>query len=837
MESWLKKLLALVALMVVLAGSAVAYLLLTFDPNTYKANLTDWVQQEKQRTLQLNGPIKLAFWPRLQVHLQDVTLSDFQKPEEFAHFDDLNLAVQVMPLLKGQLRVEQVSMEGARLRYVRDAKGRSNIDDLLVASEPSEASGSKDVVFDIAGVTLSNAQIELDDAQTGVQGHVALTSFQSGRLAAGLATDMDVQTTVQLKQPQEATVTLNGSLQLTPDLAQKRFTAKALKMAVTVQRNAQANGLSALNVSSTLQADDAMWDGLKQAAQANGLTIEAEGVLGSGAQAMQLQALSLTAEQLAFDPATQLLKLNDLETKLSAKQGDQTSKLSLQWPNLSVEGDRLTGSALQAHVEVAGKVSLTSDIKSGPPSGSFDAITLPGLVASFKVEMPGAKGSRDISGQIKTLLKIQPKAMAGSLNELQLQASVQEPSLQPLTIQASGALVAASAQAMNWRSNGAINGNDFSTQGDVALGKGKPEVKATARFTALDLNRLLPQSTASAPESSSEAKTAVDPAVDLSALQAFNGRLDFQAGQLVYQHYKLSNAIVAARVSQGQLTMERLTAGAWGGQIQAKGQARAGQQTLQLEASGDAVDVQALLKDVANKDVLEGKGDVRLNVQSSGQTVSAMRSNLQGTASMMLRDGAVRGINLAKTFREAKAKLSGQADAVQQAQQTEKTDFTNLGGTWQIDKGIARNTDMAAKSPLLRVTGAGQIDLSQLSMDYTVKATLTGTLEGQDGKDLEQLKGLTVPVRLTGPFSALAWRISWSDVAVGAVTNTLKSQLDGKVDDVRDKAKDQLKGKLLGALGVKPPEASSSAASAPAPQSAEDALKSGLQNKLKGLFK
>ena len=88
------------------------------------------------------------------------------------------------------------------------------------------------------------------------------------------------------------------------------------------------------------------------------------------------------------------------------------------------------------------------------------------------------------------------------------------------------------------------------------------------------------------------------------------------------------------------------------------------------------------------------------------------------------------------------------------------------------------------------------------------RATVAPNATGQGGADLAALKGVTVPVRLTGPFDALDWKIEWSSVVAGAVTN-------------------QLKDKLSQQLGLKP---APGAASSVSPQ---DLLK----NKLKGLLK
>jgi AsmA protein len=67
------------------------------------------------------------------------------------------------------------------------------------------------------------------------------------------------------------------------------------------------------------------------------------------------------------------------------------------------------------------------------------------------------------------------------------------------------------------------------------------------------------------------------------------------------------------------------------------------------------------MKDLADKDLLEGRGNVALDVSSRGDSVAAMKKALGGTASLSLKDGAIKGINLAQSLRDIKGKLGRQS--------------------------------------------------------------------------------------------------------------------------------------------------------------------------------
>jgi len=59
-----------------LLAIATTVLITTFNPNDYKPQLIELVQAKKNRTLKLDGDIKLAFWPKLGISLGKASLSE-----------------------------------------------------------------------------------------------------------------------------------------------------------------------------------------------------------------------------------------------------------------------------------------------------------------------------------------------------------------------------------------------------------------------------------------------------------------------------------------------------------------------------------------------------------------------------------------------------------------------------------------------------------------------------------------------------------------------------------------------------------------------------------------
>ncbi|MDP1691951.1 MAG: AsmA family protein [Burkholderiaceae bacterium] len=758
---WIRRTaLALGALLLLLAVAAGVFVA-TFDANRYKGLAIDWMKNERQRTLAIDGPIELSVFPRLALKVSKLRLSEPERARgsEFASVDEASLAVQVWPLLSKQLVIDRVSAKGVRAIYRRDAKGVRNIDD-LVAGDTSAPSGPL-LRFDISAVQLDDVQLRIRDDLAKLAGDITLQSFTSGRLANQAETPVTLRASVNLSQPQPLKLTLDGGTTLKLDLDKNALTLSRLKLDV--------------------QGD-------------------AAGVKGA--------SLALDVKKLFFDSSGQQLELDSLKLavlgKFAGKQGTNPFELALDWPQLAVTAQQIKGSALTGRYQLGGPTLLAGTLRSGAPSGNFEALRLPGMTLT----LAGNAGPRKIDGTAKADVLLRMDRGAVAFERLDVAATIAEPGLQPLQLALRGN-AGIDAKGAQWTLAGGLNSNRFESHGSAALGGAVPHIKASARFDNLDLNKLL------GPDKATPTATApADAVVPLDGLRAVNGQFSFSAGALALRQYKVADATIDATLDNGLLRIARLAGRAWGGSLDGSGSADARSQRIAVKLAASGVNVNALLKDVSGKDLLEGSGRVTADLNTSGTSLGALRSNLAGTAALQLRDGAVKGINLARTLRQARAALSMKQDAVAKARATEKTDFSELTASARIANGVAQSDDLDVKSPFLRIGGAGRFDIGRGSIDYTARASVIPAAAGQDAGELAALRGVTVPVHLSGPFEAIDWKIQWSGVAAAAVENKLKEKLSEK----------------LGAkLGIAPVPAGT----ASAPATPKDKLK----EKLKGFFK
>jgi AsmA protein len=221
---------------------------------------------------------------------------------------------------------------------------------------------------------------------------------------------------------------------------------------------------------------------------------------------------------------------------------------------------------------------------------------------------------------------------------------------------------------------------------------------------------------------------------------------------------------------------------------------------LSVRQTLSEVNIEPLMKDLLAQDLLEGRGSVLIDVQARGQTLAGLKKTLEGSASLVLRDGAYKGINLAQSLREVKARI-GQGQTTQTAQSTLKTDFSELAASFKIAGGVARNDDLRMKSPFLRLSGAGEVDLAGGQLNYLARVSAVASGQGQGGKDAADLKGLTLAVRASGPFDALKYQLDWGAM----LQESAKAQIEEKKREVKTRAEEAVKDKardlLKGVLG------------------------------------
>ena len=268
-------------------------------------------------------------------------------------------------------------------------------------------------------------------------------------------------------------------------------------------------------------------------------------------------------------------------------------------------------------------------------------------------------------------------------------------------------------------------------------GGAKPYLNGQLAVGDLDVNPYLPAESESGGTAADKPATAdagaqgwSEEPMDFSGLKAANLDFDLTVDSILIRKIQIGKGALALKLKDGIFTADLKELALYEG---------TGSGSVTLDASGkvpslkksfslEGVQAQPLLADAAGFDRLAGTAQADYTIAARGLSQLDMVKNLNGKGGVKFANGAIVGINLAAMVRNVSTAFLDSS-----AGETQKTDFSELSGTFTIANGLLKNDDLSLQSPLLRVNGAGTSDLPARTLDYRVEPKFAATLEGQGG--------------------------------------------------------------------------------------------------------
>lgn len=273
-------------LIIVALGFALTHL---FDPNDYKDEIRQIARDKASLELTLNGDIGWSLFPWLGLELTDASLASLSTPEQpFADLRLLGLSVRVLPLLRREVQMSDIRVDGLNLNLQRDDKGRSNWEnvgkpaqaagapaDSSVMSDNSDvaasspANSSQPLKLDIDSLIVNGARISYHDVQKGQQFSAESIQLTTGAIREGASVPVKLSAFFGLNQPVlRARSELQGELRF--DRALKRYQLEDARLSGEVSGepfDGQTLTYSAQGqLLVDLAAQVAEWNGLKLSA-------------------------------------------------------------------------------------------------------------------------------------------------------------------------------------------------------------------------------------------------------------------------------------------------------------------------------------------------------------------------------------------------------------------------------------------------------------------------------------------------------------------------------------------------------------------------------------------
>ncbi|MDZ4142864.1 MAG: AsmA family protein [Methylotenera sp.] len=469
----------------------------TFNPNDYKQKIIDLVQEKKERTLKLDGDIKLAFWPKIGADLGKISLSEHKSSQEFASVNSVRVSLALLPLLKKELIVDTIYIDGAKANIVKYKDGSTNFDDLLSKDDEE----SQDIKFDVDGIIVTDSAVNYTDESSGAKYALSKFNLTSGHIALAEPVDLATDFSIVANQPKiSADAKLKGNFLVNPET--KHFAAKGLDATI------KGDLFGGKDVSITASGDiDAKPDA--QEFLVNSLKLAASGQFSGAKLTIDLNAPQLVAEK---DEVTG----KKITVRLSQDKAGDTFKANL----------------------------VLADMKGSPKALQSSGIT---------GDIAGVQGKRTINGKFSSPFNGNLENLIFDLPKLAGNLDIKDPSLPNGAMQGRFDL-SLHTDIKNELANSKFNLNidDTKLNGDVAVASfKKPNIKFNLNADKLNLNKLLVKS-------SQPATTSSDKPADLSVLKSLLLEGKLNVGSILYEKYQVSGLNVNIKADGEKLALTGL---------------------------------------------------------------------------------------------------------------------------------------------------------------------------------------------------------------------------------------------------------------------------------------
>jgi AsmA protein len=194
---------------------AAVALTLLFDPNDYKDQIIKAVKDQTGRELRIEGKLGWSFFPWVGIETGKLELSNAPGfgPEPFARLDGAGAKVKLLPLLRKQIAVDTVFLDGLKLNLAKNAAGKTNWDDLLTPAgkeQPVEKPAEKPAPGKDAGlisgisinkIDIRKADVTWKDQASNAQYAVRNLDLQTGKIVVGEPVDVKLTFDVESGKP------------------------------------------------------------------------------------------------------------------------------------------------------------------------------------------------------------------------------------------------------------------------------------------------------------------------------------------------------------------------------------------------------------------------------------------------------------------------------------------------------------------------------------------------------------------------------------------------------------------------------------------------------------
>lgn len=845
---WIGLTVGALVLLIVIAAVALPFVI---DPNDFRDDISDAVRDATGRELSIDADLELTVFPWLGLKTGVVKLANAPgfDGRPFASVESAHVSVRLLPLLRGTVEADTVTLRGLTLHLVRRADGTNNWQD-LVAGEAAEPAGDGTAAaadetalpaIDVGGVELREGRVTWRDDVGDTELDVRNLRLSTGRLRPGNPLDVSFGFRLDGKRPALlADVGFSGTVIADPEgpvlaVDNGRLTIGATGDLIPLDKLDLEAGWNRMRAD--LGRDTAEVAGLTVTANRVQATIEAAVEKLTGEPALQA---SLTIP--AFDTAPvlkafgkQLPKqvawhaLGKVGFRGSVAVDTRRSRLETTDLRMTLLGGTLSGSATLEPYAPEAKGNGRLELE-GLSAGQLQKLIAPAIGETLSVaglgtlsasgdwtiDMAGHRAAlRDLTvaaGPVRLQASVDATGLGGdvaasgrvSVAELSPRQLLNVLKLEALpATRDDKAFTRASLETRFDASPSSLSLKELSARLDETTVTGAIDVRrfegpsAAWNLTvdAVNADRYLPP-----PEGAPSGGGKQNAADDINRIELpveplrgpdLDGML--RIGRITVAGMTASDVRVGLDSGNGKYRLEPLAAKLYQGRLEGRLEYDVGgkQPGGAVDARLNGVQFEPLLRDLFEEERISGRADVDANLSGRGRTVGAMRRSLAGNLGFDIRDGAYHGFNLWHEIERAYALLKKRTPPTTDSPDTTK--FGYLKGSGKVRKGVWKNEDLVAELPFISATGRGTVDLHDETLDYRLEAVVRDRPGIERGEAMAGLKGESIPIAITGPLADPKVRPKVGRVLERKAKEKAKEKLEEEKQEAEDKLKDKLK--------------------------------------------
>jgi len=796
----MKRIFIIAGVIVAVLVAAVMIVPMLIPSDVYRERIEAAASEALGREVKVTGKIGVSVFPRIEARAEGATIANPQGfgDAPFASMKELRAAVKLIPLIFRKVEIDEFVLVDPNIGLINLENGTNNWTFNIAGSEqepgqkPSEAMGAS-----LGDVRIINGSVSYDD--------------RASKMLQTLS-----------------------KLELKADM-------KALDKPFSINASGLANQLS-FKLNTRIENPKSMMDGLASKVaidlDTDLIKTKLDGTLALGdkpAFDFKFDGQIPSAVELADAFQVKDLPARNVLGKLSAsgQAFGSPSDITLKLAEARHESPLLNAD-LKGEVRVADFITLQLE-------AAADAPRLADLATAMNIEAPAgqalgkASATTKISGKLgdlqftdvnfrhdSGLLGIVFTGAARLRNELTYDGHlvINAPDLRQLASAAGAKLpegdVYKSFSLTGDTSGGAndvllknavVEFDKVRATGEAALSFApRPRLSGSLAAGNIDITPYAKASGAPAEQPKKSGGWGSTP-IDLSPLRLADAGLNLKASGVKYEKFDFGPSNIAVTLKNGRLTADlkqtSLFGGAGGAIFTADGSGQV--PAVAVKANIESLALKPFMVAAAGFDMIEGKGDVNIDIAGSGADLQSMMSSLAGNGKFAFDEGLIKGVNLTELGNAAKTALTSKSISLAAFGSDQQTKFNNLGASFSMKDGVAAMADLKLDAGAFNVAGGGSLDIGKQKLSLSLFPEFKDKKAG--------LNGYGLPIKLAGGWDGVNLALDWDWLAKKA-TSGVKEKV---TNEIQDELKKQLGGDFSNLLGIKGGTQAPASTPAPAP--------------------